>query len=779
MSPGDRTPCARFDSAAPLRRLASLAALLPAIGLAIVAGSCGRSSKPDVILITIDTLRWDRVGCYGYTEASTPHLDRLAAEGIRFERAVTPVPLTLPSHTSILTGLLPLQHGVHNNGSYQVPGSAYTLAEHFQAAGYRTGAFVSAFVLNAQFGLRPGFEAYDDSLFNERAGTETVRRALRWYHAKDRRPAFLWVHLWEPHTPWNPPLPYATMALPSGYDREVAAVDGAIGELLEDLRRAGRYDRSVILVTGDHGEGLGDHGEAEHGVFLYQETTRVPFLLKKPRQQEAGRVVSQLVATIDVAPTLCELAGVEPLKGIDGQSLVALAAGGAPPQRSGVYLETVYPRENFGWSSLAAFENDRWKWISAPEPELYQLVEDPGELDNRSTAMPDTAAAMDRRLERTKASARPLAAEAHRGPSAEVTERLRSLGYLSAGSLAPAQDEDLPDPKHVIATLADFDDAKRGIDDGRYHEAIAPFQRVIAGHGRNLVALLGLGMAYNRTARFPEAESTYRAALQLSSSNSTAIAGLADALFGQEKWKEAAELYELAIPSGDQVRHLHSRLAVSYVMLGRAEDARALLDRARRTIQADPRFLDDLTVQLRDYQQATPAAGDSLRLARARAAAGLGLFRETERLLQTPAERPAGEIQRLSLLEQLYTQACLPDRALGAVDRLAEATGEGIDLRLRRAQLLLSAGRPAEALAVYRSIPADQLAAGGRQPTVLYNQACALARLRRNDEAVQTLEEAIRTGYDNLAHLLNDEDLSGLRDDPGYLRLVSSLSARP
>lgn len=378
--------------------------------------TCARPRHVNVLLVTIDTLRADRVGCYGDTGAHTPNLDRVAREGIEFDHAVTPIPVTCPSHSTILTGYYPLHHTVRNNGRYVLPPGAVTLAGRFHDAGYRTGAFVSAFVLNRQFGLSQGFEAYDDSLFNERAGSETVRRALRWLSRRDPRPFFLWVHLYEPHTPWTPPMPYAALPLRSGYEREIAAADGAFGALLDRLRAGNELDRTLVVVLADHGEGLNDHGELEHGVFLYQETTRIPLLMRLPGGREAGRHVGALVSTVDLAPTVCEIAGVPAPPDEDGVTLVPALHGRALTPRAGVYLETLYPKENFGWAPLTSFENSRWQWIRAPEPELYQLQQDPQERNNQNQAQPDTSALMSRRLERVEQNMKRLGGS-RRGPS--------------------------------------------------------------------------------------------------------------------------------------------------------------------------------------------------------------------------------------------------------------------------------------------------------------------------------------------------------------------------
>jgi len=752
--------------------------LCAALGSLTACG--GRSKQPDLILVTLDTTRADHVGCYGGAPNVTPNLDALAASGFLFERAITPVPVTLPSHTTLLTGQLPPRHGVRNNGSYHLPIEATTLAERCADAGYETAAFVSAFVLDRQFGLAQGFAAYDDSLYNERPSAETAKRAIRWLKGRaSERPVFLWVHLYDAHAPWTPAPPFSHLPLPSAYDQEIAADDAALGNLIAELKRLKRWDNALVAVLADHGEGLGDHGETEHGIFLYQETTRIPFVLKLPKalaKRMPGRKVPTLVSTIDLFPTLLELMGQKPAENLDGKSLAPLLAGkseaDAGLDRHGVYLETLYPKENFGWAPLFAFQTEEWKWIRAPRSELYRLAADPGEKENLIDVEAEQGATLDRRLERLQQGLPTTSANASTAVSPEVEERLRSLGYLSGGSLTANAEENLPDPKLLIASHVDFDEAKRAMDDQRFADAIEPFRRVLAREERNTVATLGLGIAEVKTSDFRAAEATLRRAIELSPGNATAQAALADALFGQERWQDALDLYRVAARDRTSARHADARIALCLLMLGRNDE----LDAAMRSAEArasERSFFVDLGGRIAAWRAVSSSAGpDSLALRRARAAAGAGLAPVAERILTTPLKDAAAETGRLALLATFYQETGRAALALESIDRLSTRRGLTSEEQVNRAGMLLQLGKPAEALAAYDALPAEL--ARPVRALVDYNRACALARLERKNDALDALERAVANGYDAAGALLNDADLQVLRGEDRFQKLIES-----
>jgi len=362
------------------------------------------ADRPNVLLVTIDTLRADRVGCYGHAPALTPTLDGLASRGVRFATAVAHVPLTGPSHASVLTGVTPLGHGFRDNGGYVLLAEVRTAAEDFGKAGYRTAAFVSGFPLNRRFGFDRGFEAYDDhfpkgndprrAAHVERFADATTDAVLRWLETPDatpgRRPFFLWVHYYDPHAPYEPPGELAARFRGEPYDGEVAFVDQQLGRLLRRLEEKAELARTLILATSDHGEGLGEHGEVSHGLFIYDSTLKVPFVVAGPGVSP-GRIDPTVARGIDVLPTLLDLAGMKARPEIEGRSLRP-AIEGREMSDAPAYAETLYPLRELGWAPLFAWRTSRHKMIEAPTPELYDLESDPGETQNRAAREngPDT-----------------------------------------------------------------------------------------------------------------------------------------------------------------------------------------------------------------------------------------------------------------------------------------------------------------------------------------------------------------------------------------------------
>lgn len=761
------------------------------LALAVILGltpNCGRRQPPNVLLVTLDTIRADHVGCYGAIPSPTPNLDRLAQEGVLFEQAMTAIPLTLPSHATLLTGQIPSRHGVRVNGAYVLPPSAETLAEAFGRAGYQTAAFVSAFVLHRQFGLAQGFDAYDDSLVDERSGPLTAARTLRWLERRDpKRPFFLWVHFFDPHTPWTPARAYRSLPLPSPYDQEIAAADGSLGEILDWLRGQRLLDRTLVAVVGDHGEGLGDHGEAEHGLFLYQECVHVPWVMRLPDAKPAGTRLKTLIGTVDLAPTLCELAGLPPLAAVSGVSLGGVLRGGTEPERRGILLETDYPRESFGWAPLRGLRTPEWSWIRAPQPELYRLADDPQERTNLAAGEAKTSGSLDRWMGeqfRAEEGAATHPAQAGAVP-AEVAERLASLGYISSSAATtPGTSADsLPDPKSMLAILDDFEAAKLAMDQRRFRDAIPPFRRVVARDAHNLTAALGLGIALDRIHAYQEAETALRHALELSPRNTTAISALADARFGQQRYADALDLYRLAAADALERRKAQSRIVSCLLALGRGDEADAALADARRG--ADPpsrERLENLAQRVAAYRQASAAAGaganDSLRLAQARTAAALDLVADVDRLLARPAGSEKWEAQRLELLALSQGETGRIAAALETLRRLQRLRGATYPSRLYEADLLLELDRPNDALAVLAGLRADAAAPAEVRPAAEYRRAVALVRQDRSHDALAALREANRLGFRDAEAMLSDPALFPLRTNAEFRDLVEEMAER-
>src|SRR6266705_1421275 len=352
-----------------------------------------KPSAPDIYLVTIDTLRADHVHCYGYERVQTPALDALAKDGIRFAQAFTPSPITNTSHTTILTGLLPSSHGVTD---FAVPLAAVhpTWAELLKQKGYHTAAFIGAVILDSKSlapGLDRGFDFYDNfpehpltkSRFGrvERRGMDVVQRAEKWMNANPAGPHFVWLHLYDPHDPYEPPPPYSQTYKDRLYDGEIAYADSALGNFVAYLKKLGRYENSVIVVVGDHGEGLGEHHEDTHGIFLYDSTTHVPLIVKLPSGRQANKSVEAQVRTIDIMPTVLDLLRIPAPAGLDGVSLDQFIDGRETAART-VFGETDYPLR-FGWAPLRSIREGGHKFIEAPQPELYDLQKDAAESSNK------------------------------------------------------------------------------------------------------------------------------------------------------------------------------------------------------------------------------------------------------------------------------------------------------------------------------------------------------------------------------------------------------------
>ena len=453
---------------------------------------------PDLIVITVDTLRADRVFPIGPGPNPAPAIEALGREGAIFLDASAHAPLTLPSHASIFTGRYPLSHGVHDNGGFALPESVPTIASMLRGAGYHTAAFVSSFVLRGTTGLARGFELYDDRFEGagrarvfasglERRGPEVAREAARWL-ATAPRPLFLWVHFYDPHAPYDPPPAFAAKFPGQPYDGEVATSDFGVSMVLDAVPPE-RRPETVIVATGDHGESLGEHGESEHGILLYDATLHVPLVMRGPGIPP-GITVRRQVRHVDLLPTIAQLLGVTPPSRLDGVSLVPLLTGQNPPGNAvdaqPSYAESRFGELHFGWSRIQSVRDGTWKYIDAPTPELYQLSQDPRESENRHDGRAGTSTALARALGEIvtgagDAAASPVPREA------DVAERLRSLGYVSGPvALSGARAAGGPgrtsgdDPKKEIARyekyVAAFNDGLAKLEAGRSGDAEAIFR---------------------------------------------------------------------------------------------------------------------------------------------------------------------------------------------------------------------------------------------------------------------------------------------------------------
>jgi arylsulfatase A-like enzyme len=554
-------------------RIAAL--LLAAISTFLAIAACTRARAPEgppsVLLVSIDTLRADRVGAYGDAAARTPHMDAVAREGLLFEAAVSPVPLTLPAHATMLTGLLPPRHGVRGNGSFVLGPEPRTLAEALKKRGLATAAFVGAFPVARRFGLDRGFDVYDDAFerapglhfeFAERRADRVVDAAIAWL-AGVGGPVFVWVHLYDPHAPYDPPEGFRGE---DAYRGEVAYADAMLGRLFRAWDA--RPGPSIVALTSDHGEAFGEHGEESHGLFVYDTTLRVPLVLRGPGLP-AGRRVAARVSLADLPATLASLAGAEAM---EGRSLERFAAGAGEGAAEALYAETLAPRLDFGWSELRSLQEGRYKYIRAPRPELYDLATDPGEKRNLVPQSPDVAARLSAALDASLA--RLGDAESRRRPDPEAAERLRALGYVQGpegrGSGADPKDRievarliaqavgPFDSPQALIAAyegiarsdpenpLVNFRLADALLRAGRARESVALFRKVVASEPRSADPYVGLATALAQTGRVAEAKQALEQALAVDPRSGQARYNLGEIARLAGDTAEARRQYEAA-----------------------------------------------------------------------------------------------------------------------------------------------------------------------------------------------------------------------------------------
>ena len=521
--------------------------------------------RPNVILITIDTLRADHVGCYGSQAVKTPTLDGLAHDGVLFERAISQVPLTWPSHAVILTGTYPFQNGVQDFTGQPLAPQFRSVAQAFKQAGYATGAVVSAFVLDRSWGLGRGFDFYDDAFSAEtfqkkdiglvdRRAEESVTHALAWLKKTPRRPFFLWLHLYDPHNPYDPPEPYSTEYKDHLYDGEIAYADHELGKLIAWLKQSKLYDSSLIVATSDHGESLGEHGEDEHGFFLYNATVHVPLIVKPP----AGSGISaerrhDPVETTSVAASLVQLAGVKDF--IERQ----FQAKGLFDRNSGsgdaAYSETFYPFSSFGWSPLHALESEHYHYIDAPQLELYDLEADPREARNIAAQQPAAVAVLKEKL-RQRLERNPFTRQnADAGSlSPDAQEKLRALGYFGfRAAVSPDQLKDgLADPKDKLWEFNAILKAQDAFQRGDTDRAEALLSEVQERDPKIYVIPFLLGESALRRQDWPKAAEQLQRCLDLNPNFDNAMTGMARALAKLGRANEANNWLDKAVQSNPQ-----------------------------------------------------------------------------------------------------------------------------------------------------------------------------------------------------------------------------------
>jgi len=628
----------------PRERRRLLFATVVLTSLACLAGPwplrASAPQRPNVVLITIDTTRADHLRCYGYTEIETPNIDTLARAGIRFSHAFSPVPITLPAHTVILTGAYPMATGMHDFSGNKLAAGFPTLASVLRSNGYATAAFIGSAVLDSRFGLNQGFDTYFDHFdfsrldetnldLMERRGDQVMDQALGWLKLNPPQPFLLWVHLYDPHYPYTPPQPFASRYASRPYDGEIAFADAQVGRLFAFLRNRGWYDGSVMALASDHGEGLSEHGEKTHGFFVYNSTLHVPLIFKIPGASPA--VIHEEVSLADVMPTLLQALRLPPPATVQGRSLLSVMLGQPPARPSNLYSETYLPLLHFHWSQLRGYESRGLKYIDAPRPELYDLQTDPHELKNLYPTRQALAEGLHNELFSLLGRFTPATLPARRGGPAQagkngstereltdpgLLERLRSLGYVavSAGNYSDASGKPLPDPKdriqvyelvsegmnegqrgHYDESLAKLQQAAQvepkslpinylmALDYYRkkdYARAVESFQEVTRIDPRFALGRYYLGLAYGEQSNFSEAAVQLNKALELDPTNFSAAFDLAAAYLKENRIDEAAAAFERSVAIYPDYAQGHEALGELYLYRKRADDAVRELERA-------------------------------------------------------------------------------------------------------------------------------------------------------------------------------------------------------
>ena len=536
-----------------------------------------------VIVVSIDTLRADHLPAYGYAGVATPNLDALRRDAVLFENAYSHVPLTLPSHTTIFTGLLPPQNGVRDNLGYALGPQPATLAAFLKAHGYATGGAVSSIILSHATGVSRGFDFWEDAIEPtkasqsisrvQRAGGDTESLLAEWVSSKTAGPFLAFLHLFEPHTPYEPPEPYRSR-YPLLYDGEIAKADEIVGDFVRFLEERDVYDRALVVFLSDHGEGLNDHGEDEHGVLLYREEIHVPLMVKFPASKHAGGTVKSPVALVDVFPTVADVVGLAPPPGLAGRSLAALVRGPAPDEAARrIYSETLYPRLHLGWSDLASLVDDRDHYIESPRPELYDVVADPGERRDLAPGLPPALRSMHAELDRMP---RPMEPPGASDP--EQVQKLASLGYISATNPEFGK-KDLPAPRDRIGAVAQLKTGFTALYGGRYAEAVVAFRQLLQSEPGMTDVWQMYGDSLMKLGREDEALAALKEAARLSPMNPQVMMALSDYYLEIGNYAEARRHAEAAGDAGSTSPHDNlARIALIEGDLGTADkEARASL----------------------------------------------------------------------------------------------------------------------------------------------------------------------------------------------------------
>lgn len=555
-----------------------------------------KDSGLNVLLVTLDTTRADRLGCYGYEKAKTPNLDFLASNGVQFLNAYCQVPLTTPSHCSILTGTYPLYHQVRNNGSYVLPAELMTLAEKLKERGLKTAAFVASFTVDSRLGLDQGFDHYDDnfvegqafkSLNSERNAERVFAVFSRWLNEIKTEQFFSWVHFFDPHLPYDPPSPFKEEFADSPYDGEIAYMDYYVGKVVEQLREKNLLRNTLIILAGDHGEAFGEKEEAGHGIFLYEPTMRVPLIFYAENHLPAGVTIKPRVRLIDIMPSILEMLELPLPIDIQGTSLLPYIRGKKNDDLPS-YIETFFPRENYGWSELKGLIDGDWKYIHAPMEELYNLRTDPGEAQNTS---PKEQKILEEKREKLKAiiskSSSPFRTE-KRQMTVEERERLRSLGYTAYAE--EIQKENLPDPKDMIEELRLITQAESYEFGGEFQRSAEIYEKILTLRPETPSSYVNLALVFAKMGRFEEAISILQRGLGRIPGSEILMTRLGHTYMVIGRLKKALEAMQTVLEINP--KNFDALLASGWILdfMGQKEEARGFYEKAFE-VEPENKFL--------------------------------------------------------------------------------------------------------------------------------------------------------------------------------------------
>ncbi len=634
-------------------------------------------SKPNVVIITLDTTRADHLGAYGYAGVKTPAIDGLASRGVLFEQASTAAPLTLPSHCSIMTGTYPTYHGVRVNGNTALGDDQTTLAELFAAGGYQTGAFIGAFVLDGRWGLKQGFQHYDDKFdlkkykhldlgAIQRPGDQVMDAALAWLEAGRGKPFFAWIHLYDPHIPYEPPEPYLSEYGGRGrtglYDGEIAFMDEQIGRLAAWLAANGLARDTVLVLVGDHGEGLGSHGEETHGFFIYDSVAHVPFVIAAPLGELQGRRVASQVSTVDLAPTLLELAGLPALSRQQGRSLLPAMFRPEKADEGRAYMESMTPSVQFGWSPLQSLRRAGYHFVDAPRPELYDVRRDPAEETDLSALEPGTVRSMKAELDRLVAeTGRNAPAPQAANLDKETMERLSALGYIGAPVSARkgpsgGRSGPLADPKDKLKVFEAVTRAGAMIMAEQYDAAADLLESALKDDPSITQGLLLLATCDSHRGRRDEAKTHLDVILREDPENIQALIALADILVGEGKDGDAIALCRQTLSVDEN--NVEAYMLIGEIYAGREDHGQAL-PYLEKAFELQPKLtrnrfnLAASLIGVKQFDRAEPLLKDIIRDAPKfpRANYNLGLLCEEEGRLE---EARTAYTQELSLFPQEF-----------------------------------------------------------------------------------------------------------------------------